>query len=122
MSIRMVPLPISHATSIASLRSGGPALLFVHATWCSYCRAATPMLEKVAMMLGSAVPTYSIDADQLPHLVKSLGVKSFPTILYVSRHGIHKFEAERSPDTIAGFVCQHASSDGSYDFCGSLLR
>lgn len=119
--ISMKQLPTAYASNINALRSAGPALLFVHVTWCSYCRAATPMLEKVASMLGSAVPTYKIDADEMPHLAKALGVKSFPTIFYISRHGIHKFEAERTPDNIAGFVCQHASSDGSYEFCGSLL-
>ena len=119
--ISMKQLPNAYASDINALRSAGPALLFVHVTWCSYCRAATPMLEKVAAMLGSAVPTYKIDADEMPHLAKALGVKSFPTIFYISRHGIHKFEAERTPDNIAGFVCQHATSDGSYEFCGSLL-
>lgn len=118
--ISVNPLP-AQFTTLASLGSAGPALLFVHVTWCGYCRSAKPIMEKVAAMLGSAVPTYAIDGDELPDLAKSLSVKSYPTILYVSRHGIHKFEAERTPDNIAGFVCQHASMDGSYDFCSSLL-
>lgn len=119
--ISMKQLPDAYATDIKTLQSIGPALLFVHVTWCSYCRAAMPMLEKVAAMLGSAVPTYKIDADEMPQIAKALDVKSFPTIFYISRHGIHKFDAERTPDNIAGFVCQHATGEGSYEFCSSLL-
>jgi thioredoxin-like negative regulator of GroEL len=120
--IKMLSLPEEFSHTHKSVRTLAPALLFVHVPWCSYCKSATPIMKKVAATLGTAVPTYAINADEMPHIAKSLKVTSYPSIFYVSRRGgIAKFERERSVDTIVGWVCELSSRDGGYSFCGKLL-
>ena len=87
-----------------------PSLLFVKADWCGHCQKAMPVLRQVGDMLGAAVPTLAIDSDANKAMVARLGVKSFPTIMYVDDGGQpHVFEGERTVHTIVGFVCSHAS-------------
>ena len=99
-----------------NVRTMGPALLYVNVTWCGYCKKARPIMEKVSGILGSIVPVYSIDADDREDLARSLGVKSFPTILYVDESGArYVYEGERTVDAIASFVCHNSAS--RHQFC-----
>lgn len=118
--IPVLPIPPFYASDANALRAAAPCLVFVGVAWCGYCKQARPILDKVASVLGSVVPTYYVDADERKELAKSLGVKSYPTILFVNNNGIKKFEGERSVDAIVGFVCQHTST-GNYKFCNKLL-
>lgn len=100
----------------ANVASVGPALLFVKADWCGYCREATPVLKKVSSILGSVVPVYAIDVDQRPDLARALGAKSFPTIIYArADNTLVKYEGERTADAISSFVCQNSTT--AYPFC-----
>lgn len=101
----------------ANVATIGPALLFVKADWCGYCRAAKPVLQKVSAVLGSVVPVYAVDADARPDLVRALGVNSFPTIIYVrADNTMVKFDAsERTVEAISSFVCNNSTS--VYSFC-----
>ena len=100
-----------------------PSLLFVNVQWCGYCRDAKPTMEKTADILGTVVPVVSIDADKHEAVAKQLGVKSFPTIIFVDGSGaMHKFgEQERSVNTIVSFVCSKAAVTGQYKFCTKIF-
>ena len=99
-----------------NLRTIGPALLYVNVEWCPHCRAARPLMEKVAGVLGSVVPVYSVDGDDRADLAQELGVKGFPTIVLITQGGArYLFDQERSLDAITSFVCHNAASH--YDFC-----
>lgn len=88
----------------------GPVLLYVNVTWCGYCKTARPILEKVAQALGSVVPVYSVDGDARQAVAKSLGVKSYPTIVLIGKDGARStFQGERTMDAIVGFVCSKVS-------------
>lgn len=94
-----------------------PSLLYVNVTWCGYCRKARPVMEQVANQLGTTVPVISVDGDQHEGFVKSLGVRSFPTILYVDAAGkMTKFDGDRTVNQLVGFVCSKVSK-GTYGFC-----
>ena len=74
-------------------------------------------MEQVGNTLGSTVPVISVDGDQHEIFTKALGVKSYPTILYVDAQGhMTKYEGERSVQNIVGFVCSKAAK-GHYGFC-----
>lgn len=109
----VLPIPPFYARDANGLRAASPSVLFVKAEWCPHCRDAKPLMEKVATALGHAVPVYAIDADANAELVKSLGVGSFPTILFANNDGIKKFTGERTFDSIIGFVCENTTG-GTY--------
>jgi len=116
MAHPLLDIPPFYARDANALRAASPSLVFVNVAWCGYCKEARPLLDKVAQALGWSVPVYSLDADKNPALAKELGVRSYPTILFVNNNGIKKFEGDRTFDAIIGFVCSNMSS-GTYGFC-----
>lgn len=54
----------------------------VHAAWCGPCKALSPIIDEVGAELGESVLVGKIDADAHLELVKELGVRNIPTILY----------------------------------------
>lgn len=99
-----------------NLQTIGPALLYVNVQWCGHCRAARPTMEKVSGVLGSVVPVYDIDGDERGDLAEALGVKSFPTIIYVDQAGSrYKYTGERTVDAISSFVCHNSAQ--RHQFC-----
>lgn len=89
-------------------KTGG--MLMVKAEWCSHCKRALPIMEDVSKTLGSAYKMFKLDADADPKMVDNLGVKGFPTILYINRDGMitKKYEGERSPGEILSGICKES--------------
>ena len=109
--MHVLEIPEFYAKDITSLQAAAPSLVFVYATWCGHCKTAKPIIDKVATALGWNVPVYGIDADKNALLLESMQVKSFPTIVYVSRDGVKTFQGERSFDRIIGFVCENSANN-----------
>ena len=99
-----------------NLKTIGPALLYVNVSWCGHCRSTRPIMEKVSGILGSMVPVYSVDGDERDDLTAALGVKGFPTIVYISEGGAqYRYTGERTVDAISSFVCHNSAE--RYQFC-----
>ena len=94
-----------------------PALLFVNVSWCGHCVRAKPEMNKVATMMGSVVPVYSVDGDKFDGMVKGWGVSSFPTILYVNQGRAVAYDGDRTADLSVGWVCRQSSSSAPHGFC-----
>lgn len=114
MYIQNIPPFMNDANA---LRAASPNLVFVGVEWCRYCQEAKPIIEDVARALGSAVPVYYVNADKNAHLAKSLGVQTYPTIMYATNDGLYKFSGTRSVNNIVGFVCEHSTGSQSHEFC-----
>lgn len=100
----------------ANLSTVGPALLYVNVQWCGHCKRTRPIMEQVSGVLGSVVPVYSVDGDERPDLAEAMGVKGFPTIVYVSEGGArYEYTGERTQDAITSFVCHNSAS--RHQFC-----
>lgn len=100
----------------ANLQAIGPALLYVNVQWCGHCKAARPILEQVSGVLGSIVPVYSVDGDDRGDLTQALGVKGFPTIIYVAEGGArYEYTGDRTVDAITSFVCHNSAE--RHQFC-----
>jgi thioredoxin-like negative regulator of GroEL len=111
-------LSIPHFVKDASmLRAAAPSLVFVGVEWCRYCQQAKPIMNDVASALGTPVPVYFVDADKHKTLAASLGVKSFPTIFFVTDAGIYTFTGERTVNNLVGFVCEHSNGSTAHSFC-----
>lgn len=100
------------------LPAKGPALVYVNVAWCGYCKRARPVMDKVSRALGTAVPTYDVDADAHPDLAKALGAQGYPTIVFIDARGRkHHYEGDRTMDAIIGWVCSLVSRAATYGFC-----
>lgn len=111
-SLRPFP-PNAHYSTV------GPALLFVNVDWCGHCKRARPIMEQVSGVLGSVVPVYDVNGEERPDLAKALGVRGFPTIIYVSEDGKpYRYEGDRTQDAITSFVCHNSAS--RHQFCSAV--
>ena len=98
------------------LRTAGPALMYVNVEWCGHCKAAKPVMNKVATVLGSVVPVFSVDGDERKDIAKALGVSSYPTIIYIDEAGKRfEYQGDRTVDALSSFVCHNSSA--RHKFC-----
>lgn len=105
--------------SNGNLQTIGPALLYVNVQWCGHCKAARPIMEQVSGVLGSIVPVYSVDGDARGDLASALGVKGFPTIIYVAQGGArYEYTGERTVDALTSFVCHNSAE--RHQFCNRI--
>ena len=70
------------------------SIVGVFATWCGHCVDFKPEWEK--FVASSPVPTKQLDADADAAEIAKLGVKSYPTVLHVTKDGMsHEYAGKR---------------------------
>jgi thiol-disulfide isomerase/thioredoxin len=102
-------------TGLKTYRRGvsGPAVLFVKADWCGYCKAAKPEMRRAAATLGTVLPVYEIDADRQKDIVATMPVSGFPTIFFLTAAGqLRKYEGERQGQKVADWACAQSGACG----------
>ena len=60
--------------------SKGVSLVDIYADWCNPCRQISPIVEELANE-ATDYSVYKMDADTNPNIMKSMNVRSIPTIL-----------------------------------------
>src|SRR5690349_17729899 len=81
MSTDAIPTITERTFEAEVLRASVPVLLDFTATWCSPCRALTPILHKIAAEGAGRIKVVAVDGDDNPELATRLGVRGFPTII-----------------------------------------
>jgi len=67
------------------------AVIEFWATWCPACKAAAPMMERLATTLKSQVLVVGADVDQAPQAADSYSIASIPTmILFADGKEVHR--------------------------------
>lgn len=64
-----------------------PAVVDFNATWCGPCQQFKPTFEQASREYANRVDFYSVDVDKCSKVAEAYGVKSIPTILFVSKDG-----------------------------------
>lgn len=77
------------------LKANLPVLVDVTASWCPPCRAAEPVLNRLARERAGQLKVVRVDGGACPELVAALRVRGFPTFVL--------FEAGRETRRQAGF-------------------
>lgn len=64
-----------------------PAVIDFYAVWCGPCKRLRPRLEQLASEYGDEIVVYSIDAEKAPTLSRLVGLRAYPTLLFVPVEG-----------------------------------
>ena len=75
----MAVMQLSNDTFREFIQSPEPVLVDFYATWCSPCKALSPVLEEFAAETGAAIGMVDVDEEQ--DLAEEYEVMSVPTLL-----------------------------------------
>jgi thioredoxin 1 len=78
------------------LGSDKPVLVDFWAPWCGPCRMLSPVVEKVAGLLGNQVSFVKMNTDENPSIAGEYGISGIPCLIL--------FKGGKAVDRIVGFV------------------
>lgn len=64
-----------------------PVIVDFYAVWCGPCKRLRPRLEQLAREQKGEVIIYSIDAEKAAELSRRIGIRAFPTLLFIPVEG-----------------------------------
>lgn len=64
-----------------------PALIDFYADWCGPCKIIAPILEELAAEYGDEIYIYKINTEKEQELSAAFGIRSIPTLLFISMEG-----------------------------------
>lgn len=95
-----VRLTVTHQDDVVRALNGtSPAVVFVSAEWCGFCKKLRPIWDEVvASGKFKHLTLLHIDAKDAPELIKTHGITGFPTLL--SNRGSRKYVGYRPRDQL----------------------
>lgn len=90
--------------------AAGKELVIVKAEWCGHCQKAMPEFKKlvaaspIKLADGSSVTVRMLDEKKDKAVVDTMGVKGFPTILYIKDGQRIEYSGSRTADGVMGFL------------------
>ncbi|MBC8174390.1 MAG: thioredoxin [Candidatus Marinimicrobia bacterium] len=64
-----------------------PAIVDFYADWCAPCKMVAPILEELAKEYDGKVDVYKVDTEKEQELAAIFGIRSIPSILFISKGG-----------------------------------
>lgn len=98
--------PYQQAEFDSLLKAGSPTLIFIHADWCSVCKAQTKVLDELLPKPEfSQIKVLRVDFDSQKAVVKSFKT-SYQSTLIVYKGGkeVGRVVAETNKDSIAALL------------------
>jgi len=98
--------PYKQAEFDARLKAGSPTLIFIHATWCSVCKAQTKILDELLPQPEfRQIKVLRVDFDSQKAIVKSFKTSYQSTlIVYKGGNEMARAVAETNKDNIAALL------------------
>ncbi len=83
-------------------------LLKVGATWCGFCRAISPKIERVAEELGEKVAFVDIDLEEIPEIKEKFEFQTIPALFFIKNGEVTKHTGtipeEEIKSTLEGMI------------------
>jgi thioredoxin 1 len=79
------------------------SLIDVWAPWCGPCKLITPMIDEISSEYVGQLSVGKLNADDNSDLVKELGVRNIPTLLFFKNGELIK-DSEGNPVKLVGNV------------------
>ena len=64
------------------------SLLYFTASWCGPCKAMSPIVQGVSLIMKDRVNTITVDVDTSPTSAADYGIRSVPTLMLVKNDEI----------------------------------
>jgi thioredoxin len=64
-----------------------PCIVDFYADWCAPCKKIAPILKELAAEYKDDIVVYKVNVDDEKELAAAFGVKSIPTLLFISTKG-----------------------------------
>lgn len=97
--------PVASPSSEFRFQGVKPAVIDFYAPWCAPCRAVAPLLDELSVLYDEKVDFYKVNVDEEGELAADFGIRSIPTLFFVSRDGgVQKITGATSRDRLKEFV------------------
>jgi len=94
---------------------GTKGMVGFFAKWCGHCVAMKPAYQGTSNLTGFSFPMAYVDADKEPALLKSLGIRGFPTIKIISNGVVSEdYSGNRDQTSMIKNICKMSTN---YNFC-----
>ncbi len=64
-----------------------PIIVDFYADWCGPCKKLAPNLEALQVKHGKKIQVYKVNVDNFQNLAGLFGIRSIPTVLFISAEG-----------------------------------
>ena len=85
----MIILTEDNITDVIN-NAGKPVFVDFNAEWCGPCRMIDPIIEELANEYGDQIEFLKVNVDENPISAASYGVRSIPTLLFITVDGKEK--------------------------------
>ena len=97
------------ATFKELMDSNNGALVAFYAPWCGHCHTMAGDFKKVATSLKGRTKVAAVNSDEAPGLAQSLGIRGFPSVLWVSSGKSIQYSGQRTSMEMTQFAQQQAT-------------
>jgi thioredoxin len=100
-----------------------PVIVELWAPWCAPCRSMAPALERAAKEFQDRVELLRINADEVPELVRDLGVLGIPTLIaYRGEQELFRKSGAQSLESLQGLFASALAGESAKRGPSSLDR
>ena len=110
VALKLYGRKMSEGFATAGAAGSEKQLVIVKAEWCGHCKKAMPEFKKmvaaspIKLADGSSVTVRLLDEKKDKAEVDTMGVKGFPTILYMKNGQRMEYSGSRTMDGVMGFL------------------
>ena len=84
-------------------------LIFGYADWCGYCKQFMPVWQQFKNKYMPVLDLREVNDKRDAETVKALGIKGFPSIIYLDGNKKYEYQGERTIEGLEQFMRERAN-------------